>query len=484
MAYLDAPILNLQLPAFAKVTGDTNDTILKIPFQFPLGVTYTNITAIKYWIYSDMGTLIKSNEVVYNPSTVAERTQVSIIFNESIPGKFYKVQIAFKQNSVEGTLSNIAAVKCIGKGTLTATPDNHEQSWTINYTINSDDQQETISYYQVAVYASSNDASARTNILEISPKILYSQEGTNKYVLQKFYNFGSTYYVTVEYWTKNNYTSRRLWTWALTSTSSSLAAPTVTKQLADGAFSITGSAGGFSGYLKRKDNITDSWQTIATIPSGSTTISYQDKTIESGIGYYYGLFMKGGTSYYAPKTSTFSTMEFDDMFISDAEGKQLCVRFNPQVSTFKTNVLEQKVDTLGSQFPFIFRNGDVAYKELSISGLISYELDENGSFYNVGQGGVNPTRTATPNTAVLSNSGNKITMERKFKLEVERWLRNGEPKLLRSPNEGNYIVQLMNVTLQPVDGLGRMLHSFQATAYEIDAYTPQNLQKYGFVVRG
>lgn len=483
MAYLDAPILNLQLPAFAKADG-TNDTILKVPFQFPLGVMYTNITAIKYWIYSDIGTLIKSNEIAYAPSTVAERTQVSIIFNESVPGKFYKIQIAFKQNSIESALSSIAAVKCIAKGHLTATPDNHEQSWTINYAINSDDQMETVVYYQLAIYTSQSDAQARHNALEISPKLLYSQETTNKYILQKFYDFNNTYYVVVEYWTKNNYNARNLWTWRLTSTNANLAAPTIAKHVADGAFEISGSSGGFAGYLKRKDNITNCWQTITTIPANSSSILYYDKAIESGIGYQYGLFMKNNSTYYTPIVTSVSTLEFEDMFITDTTGRQLCIRFNPQVSTFKTNVLEQKVDTLGSQFPFIFRNGDVAYKELQISGLISYELDEEGRFYNVGQSVGNLTRATTPNAAALSSSNSKITMERKFKLEVEQWLRNGEPKLLRSPTEGNYIVQLIGVTLQPVDGLGRMLHSFQATAYEIDAYTPENLKKYGFIVRG
>jgi len=59
------------------------------------------------------------------------------------------------------------------------------------------------------------------------------------------------------------------------------------------------------------------------------------------------------------------------------------------------------------------------------------------------------------------------------------WLNNGEPKLFRSPGEGNYIVRLMNVSLSPEDTLGRMLHNFSCTAYEIDDYTYNNLNSYG-----
>jgi hypothetical protein len=64
------------------------------------------------------------------------------------------------------------------------------------------------------------------------------------------------------------------------------------------------------------------------------------------------------------------------------------------------------------------------------------------------------------------------------------WLNNGKPKLFRSAAEGNYIVRLMNVSLSPNDTLGRMLHTFTATAYEIAEYNYDNLKKYGFIKDG
>ena len=54
--------------------------------------------------------------------------------------------------------------------------------------------------------------------------------------------------------------------------------------------------------------------------------------------------------------------DFEDMFLFDGE-RQLRIRFNPKVSTFKNDILEQKVDTIGSKYPFFFRNGNVYYKE-------------------------------------------------------------------------------------------------------------------------
>jgi len=59
------------------------------------------------------------------------------------------------------------------------------------------------------------------------------------------------------------------------------------------------------------------------------------------------------------------------MFLYDGD-VQLKIRFNPQVNTFKTDILETKTDTIGSKYPYVFRNGMVYYKEFPISGLISY----------------------------------------------------------------------------------------------------------------
>jgi hypothetical protein len=50
------------------------------------------------------------------------------------------------------------------------------------------------------------------------------------------------------------------------------------------------------------------------------------------------------------------------------------------VSSFKKNIQEQKLDTIGGKYPHFFRNGIVEYKEFPVSGLISYRVDENEFF--------------------------------------------------------------------------------------------------------
>jgi hypothetical protein len=38
------------------------------------------------------------------------------------------------------------------------------------------------------------------------------------------------------------------------------------------------------------------------------------------------------------------------------------------------------METIGSKYPFIFRNGNIAYHEFPISGLISYLADNDELF--------------------------------------------------------------------------------------------------------
>ena len=58
---------------------------------------------------------------------------------------------------------------------------------------------------------------------------------------------------------------------------------------------------------------------------------------------------------------------------------------------------------------------------------------------------------------------------------------DGKPKLFRSPGEGSYIVRLMNVSLTPNDTLGRMLHTFSSTAYEVADFNYTTLGEMGFI---
>ena len=61
---------------------------------------------------------------------------------------------------------------------------------------------------------------------------------------------------------------------------------------------------------------------------------------------------------------------------------EIKIKYNPKVSSFKNTLLENKIDTIGGKHPFIFRNGNVSYKEFPLGGLISYLEDPENLFLN------------------------------------------------------------------------------------------------------
>ena len=256
---------------------------------------------------------------------------------------------------------------------------------------------------------------------------------------------------------------------------------------------------------EKTDNYS-SWQVLNRMYFTSYTRAlewgFKDFTIEQGITYKY--CFRQYTQNGVQSARVFSEevfADFEDMFLWDGR-KQLKIRFNPKVSSFKTTRLEQKMDTIGSRFPFIFRNGVVEYKEFPIAGLISYLADNNEMFVNreedlnilseiTGAERLNsPVHQDEEDTSLgkswevsqtLNSTGYNMRTERRFKMKLLEWLGNGKIKMFKSPAEGNYLVRLMNISLTPEDKIGRMLHNFSCTAYEVEELTYNNLVSLGFL---
>lgn len=198
---------------------------------------------------------------------------------------------------------------------------------------------------------------------------------------------------------------------------------------------------------------------------------WRDFTVKQGVSYKYALqqFNDAGLNSNRIESEEIY-IDFEHAFLFDGY-KQLKIKYNPKISTFKNDLLETKIDTIGGKYPFIFRNGNVCYKEFPISGLISCQLDEEFLFVD--------ELKSFDGTSNLT--GENIASEREFKLKVLEWLNDGNPKLFRSPTEGNYIVRLLNVSLTPNDTVGRMLHTFNCVAYEVADFNYKNLIFYNFI---
>ena len=201
--------------------------------------------------------------------------------------------------------------------------------------------------------------------------------------------------------------------------------------------------------------------------------SLLDCTVEQGVLYRYSLQQYNDYDIYSDRiVSNDVYVDFEDAFLYDGE-KQLKIKFNPQISSFSKTILESKIDTIGSKYPFISRNGNVSYKEMPISGLISYHMDDINLFM--------PKEELGLEVGSTNLTSKNITAERIFKMAVLDWLTNGKPKIFRSPTEGNFIVYLMNINFTPEGNLGRMLHNFSCNAYEIGEFNIPNLEHYGLI---
>ena len=254
-------------------------------------------------------------------------------------------------------------------------------------------------------------------------------------------------------------------------------------QLADGSFQIMRASeiGEYLDWVVIKD-----FQLKKIVPS---VVKFKDFTVEQGKRYKYAIRQYHKRIYSEKFLSEEIFVDFEDSFLYDGE-RQLKIRFDPKVSSFKTNVTEAKLSTLGEKYPFIFRNGVNYYNEFPINGLISYHMDNDEMFLKSAELGLTNTwvrpKTASP---AIGNKQPKTTdlvdynfaAERIFKMKVLEFLNDGKPKLFRSPGEGNFIVRLMNSSLAPNDTVGRMLHTFSTTAIEVADCTTKELETYGII---
>ena len=221
-------------------------------------------------------------------------------------------------------------------------------------------------------------------------------------------------------------------------------------------------------------------------------LDWVDQTVESGVLYKYALletYTSGSSEVSYLKTySKVLMIVLDDMYLDIAE-QQLKVQFNPQVSSFKRVINEGKIETIGSQYPYIRRNAAINYAQFPISGLISCQMDENEKFITKEAlyGGKENLRnyehfnSMEVNKPFMTTVDNDFVYEKKFRDAVIQFLMDGKVKLFRSATEGNYLVRLTDVSFTPNQQLGRMIWTFSATANEVADNTIDNYYKYNIL---
>lgn len=432
-------------------------------------------------------------------------------------GQYYKVQIAYSLGGIIGTYSDIATFKFTSVPQVTiqnlseVMPTVHFYTYTGQYD-NALDSSEKVYSYEFNLYDANKKLIATSgeqlhnSSTDTSPisstdswTVNFGLEAEKEYLISyKIKTINGLEYVSPSYRiTDNILVDSNLFNYyAFSATNnpdsacvelsleSTVDLNPAEKKLINGKFVLL--------RCSSEDNFS-TWRELTRFILSSWDVSQKkcickDYCVSQGVIYKYGIQAYNDQNIYSKrKESEEIKVDFEDIFLSDGE-RQLKVKFNPKISSFKNTILESKMDTLGGKYPFFFRNGNVKYKEFPISGLISMLMDSNGEFVT----GIQTTpleRETTPSEDILLNDLSTMLTcenyhkERNFKLEVLEWLTNGKPKLFRSPSEGSYIVRLMNTSLSPNDTLGRMLHTFSCTAYEIADFTFENLRKYGMMMQ-
>lgn len=594
MGKLYPPIIEGSIPAFY---GST----LKVPFIMNKSVNKQQIIGFALKIKTVQSNylfdIIESknwdsvnNEVMFDVGGILSSLNI---------GQFYKIQIAYIsiENGEEliGYYSTIGVIKYTSKPKIQILDNSDGKIFTALYSQEKQFENEIKDYTEKVYSYCFTLKDSNNNIIESSGELLHNSsedtalyESIDTYILQSDLEKNKAYYLEYSITTinglKESVRSKKIF--KSTSIDSALKAEIIAElDYENGCIDINlkgikneegveyAATGTF--YLLRSSSEDDfnSWNEVYKFVLYGQHVSrylWRDMTIKQGVKYKYAIEQYNIYNLRSNRIeSNIIYSDFEYAYLFDGE-RQLKIKFNPKVTSFKNTLMENKIDTIGNKYPFIFRNGSVNYKEFPISGLISYLSDEKDLFYNIQNLNniehrpdnkhnlikLTDIHTTTKETYMsniysyyikqsynlneekkeyyvswveflnknypeknvliwediqniffecynynilyvnirkqeynaynLENNytdltSNNIYLERQFKLNVLDWLTDGKPKLFRSPTEGNYIVRLLNVSLTPNDQLGRMIHTFNCTAYEIANNNYNNLLEYEFI---
>ena len=352
---------------------------------------------------------------------------------------------------------------------------------------------ETLRSYRLKAYDENEN-------LLIDSGDIYSNDFTDinnfNYTFKYWFKANNTYHFTLTYVTQNLYTETHTYEFNVlqAETPDLNLQVTAYKDEENGRIGMrvnrSRAKGRYTGQLiirraSSKDNFTiwedmyiTSYDHVAYID-----FTWYDYTIESGVFYLYGIQGVDTNGARTPMTMFKKPVMciFEHIFLTGND-KQLKIEFNPSLTSFKHTLSEARVDTIGSKYPFIKRNGYVDYVQFPLGGLISTAMDADGLF--------------TTKEKVYAdaydyyeeyNEENEVKLyqdivwEKFFRDKVSSFLYADEVRLFRSPTEGNFLVRIMDVNFQPNQTLGRRLWSFTSTAYEVDDCNLENYKKYNII---
>lgn len=530
------PILKTYMPAFVTDSSNIEDTTCRVYFSLSQFNKEQEIANVQVTIRDQNTNKSMLNKTNYPSEVKIASLQKDISrtvdkFYIEIPeadiqngweiNKYYRIQIRFTDQEAEvlppGTSkidawlasnyehfsewSKVCLVRAISTPTLEISGydvQNKEIVWSMANTVilgkltfKDRNEQDLLKQYQIKLYDKATNSLLTDSGIQFTDN--YNEVNSFNYTLEYSFENNTEYYFTVEYWTMANYSNIHTFEFTAVQEELTDAELTLTANPDDEngrieiSFGRSAAADPIVGtiVIRRSSSETNFtiWEDLKyfTYNEAITGINetWYDCTIESDIWYKYCVQLINTQQQrgFMKMLETPILVSFEDMFLT-VKDRQLKIKFNPSVSSFKRTIQESRVDTLGAQYPFIRRNGYMNYTQFSIGGLISFFMDEDQLFVSRDiLFGEQLNAYANYNDANRVENQNNYIYERKFRDEVIKFLYDGEAKLFRSPTEGNFVIKIMDVNLTPETQLGRYIYSFSGTAYEIAGATPKDLQK-------
>lgn len=353
---------------------------------------------------------------------------------------------------------------------------------------------DTLKSYQIKLYDINNQLLSDSGVIYSNA---YSNINEFNYTFEYAFNEGESYYFTFEYETANMYTESNTYEFMVVQEGADILNANLTATLdnINGCIILNVKSkdddDSFVGNITIRRASSESnftiWEDVHTESfeeNSKLDYTWYDYTIKSGIYYKYIAQRRSsvgnrGIAIHAEGEPFM--MLFDDMYLTGGDG-QLNIRFDPSVSSFKRTVSESRTDTIGSKYPYIKRNGYVEYRQFPIGGTITHLMDPSHlitSREEIFKDSLDNYTKFNKDKNVRIDDFNDWTYEREFREKVMDFLYANKVRLFRSATEGNILVKIMDINLTPNSTLGRRIYSFTATAYEVDAATIKNYDKYG-----
>ena len=353
---------------------------------------------------------------------------------------------------------------------------------------------DTLKSYQIKLYDINNQLLSDSGTIYSNA---YSNINEFNYTFEYAFNEGENYCFTFEYETANMYTESNTYEFMVVQESADILNASLTAVLdnINGCIILNVKSkdddNSFVGNITIRRTSSESnftiWEDVHTESfeeNSKLDYTWYDYTIKSGVYYKYIAQRRSGIGNRGVAIHAEGEpfmMLFDDMYLTGGDG-QLNIRFDPSVSSFKRTVSESRTDTIGSKYPYIKRNGYVEYRQFPIGGTITHLMDPSHlitSREEIFRDSLDNYTEFNKDKNVRIDDLNDWTYEREFREKVMDFLYANKVRLFRSATEGNILVKIMDINLTPNSTLGRRIYSFTATAYEVDAATIKNYDKYG-----